>query len=102
MIEDLFLSLAPMTSQPKFTIPDRNNPCVLLTPTKYQQFADLYCVSKTQGLFLSGIVNFGCDVMGASDKNSSSLSLLPPTNLSNSVSVHSHFNKLSNQYLDRI
>eukprot|EP00116_Pleurobrachia_bachei_P006373 sb/3466635/ len=28
-------------------------------------------VSKTQGLFLSGIQNFGCDVMGASDKNSS-------------------------------
>eukprot|EP00116_Pleurobrachia_bachei_P018092 sb/3478354/ len=32
-----------MTSQPKFEIPDRNNPCVSLTFTKYQQFADLNC-----------------------------------------------------------
>eukprot|EP00116_Pleurobrachia_bachei_P000759 sb/3461021/ len=148
---ELFSSLAPMASQPKFKIPDRNNPCVSLTFTKIADFPGLSqslgclrclspilspkplrtevlnlqpgdqpyvqgsvtfqqllyqfiarstrrlasgpepgtfcmrgeCVTttphiypKTQGLFLSGMEVFGCDVMGASDKNSSVMSNL--------------------------
>eukprot|EP00116_Pleurobrachia_bachei_P001462 sb/3461724/ len=56
-ITELFLWLAPMTSQPKLTIADRNNPCVLLTPTE----ANLYYLQQTCSILLLSTLTLRCE-----------------------------------------